>query len=419
MGYKYMNYVVLINKNNKIKESFYKYLELDNYLNLHGENILAEKVCLSCFIKLQEELKNKNIIIDIIKGYDDSDKYIDYCSGFGLNITINSDLDISLDLSKYGFIISEKRLEFIHIRYVGRVVASIIYKNNWTLEEYFKYFGGVLIVNKEVGVTSRDVVNDICHIFGLKKVGHTGTLDPLASGVLVITMGQANKIGELLTSTYKEYEAGVLMGVLTDTLDITGKIINSSSVNMGINISDVLDSFKGSYMQEVPIYSAVKINGKKLYDYARSGESVELPKRKVNISDISLISSDNDTFTFKTCVSKGTYIRSLIRDIGNKLDCYATMTSLIRTKQGKFSLENSNTIDEIRDNNYSLYSIEDVIDFPVVKLDKENSYLVSNGVIITNTFNIKDKVLFKSYDDKLLGIYEVDVDKLKTWKNFR
>ncbi len=276
---------------------------------------------------------------------------------------------------------------------------------------------GVLVVNKEKGMTSRDVVNEICKIFNTKKVGHTGTLDPLAEGVLVVTIGNATKISELLTSEYKEYIAEAILGIKTDTYDIEGKVIDKKDINNDINLKDTISSYKKTYMQEVPIYSAVKVNGKKLYEYARNNEEVKLPKKKVTIKEIELLSINKNKFVFKALVSKGCYIRSLINDIGESLNTYATMTKLIRTKLGKFRIEDSYTLDDIRNNNYKLYSIDEALDYPVIEIEDDLYKKISNGVKIDNKYNIKDKVIFK-YKDKLLGIYEKDNNILKTWKNF-
>ena len=178
---------------------------------------------------------------------------------------------------------------------------------------------GILLINKEKGKTSRDVVNDICHIFNTKKVGHTGTLDPLATGVLVVAINDGLKIINEINTVDKEYEAEVLLGLNTDTLDIEGNILKEQKVENITNedIDKVLESFIGEYEMEVPIYSAIKINGKKLYEYARNNEKVDLPVHKVFVykilktSDITYI-GDKAKFTFKCLVSKGTYIRSLI-----------------------------------------------------------------------------------------------------------
>ena len=199
---------------------------------------------------------------------------------------------------------------------------------------------GILLVNKPIDFTSRDVVNKLTKILKTKKVGHTGTLDPIATGVLVVCVGNTTKLCELLTAEHKEYIATIKLGIKTDTLDTTGTIIEEKDYNVTEEqIIKVLNSFLGDSIQTTPIYSAVKVNGKKLYEYAREGIEVELPKRNINISNIELLSYKDDEIKFKTTVSKGTYIRALIDDICNKLNTVGTMSSLIRTKQGKFTLE--------------------------------------------------------------------------------
>ena len=177
---------------------------------------------------------------------------------------------------------------------------------------------GIIIIDKEKNITSRDVVNKVSKILGTKKIGHTGTLDPLATGVLVLCVGRATKLVDLITGYDKEYIAEVCLGTLTDTLDVTGNVLKEKVTKISKKeIENVLNSFMPGYEQEVPIYSAVKINGKKLYEYARNNEDVILPKRYIKINSIKLISdivyeNDKTYFSFITNVSKGTYIRSLI-----------------------------------------------------------------------------------------------------------
>ena len=224
---------------------------------------------------------------------------------------------------------------------------------------------GVLVVNKQSNCTSRDVVNAVCKKFNTKKIGHTGTLDPMATGVLVLCIGKGLKICELLTNHDKEYIAKVILGIDTDMLDITGKILYEEDIFIEKDkIIDCVNSFKGEYLQEVPIYSSVKVNGKKLYEYARNNEKIELPKKMVNIKDIKIISdieykNGKIEFYIKTCVSKGTYIRSLIRDIAKKLGTYGIMGSLERTRQGNFNLEDSYTLDDIINDKYKILSISE------------------------------------------------------------
>lgn len=282
-------------------------------------------------------------------------------------------------------------------------------------------YNGILIVNKPSGITSRDVVNIVGKTLNTKKVGHTGTLDPMATGVLVLCLGNALKVCELITANDKEYTAKVILGIETETLDTTSPIINTKKTNITKEeIEKVLNSFKGSYLQEVPKYSAVKINGKKLYEYAREGKEIELPKKMVTIYDIQLISdityyNDTTSFYIKTTVSKGTYIRSLIRDIGYKLNTYGCMDSLERTRQGIFNIDNSYTLEEIKNNNYKLLSIEESLpNIPLVQVDNKTLFKIKNGVKLKKFFDgdmaiIKDK-------NKVVAIYKNDLNESKLFK---
>ena len=277
---------------------------------------------------------------------------------------------------------------------------------------------GVLIVKKAKGMTSFDVVNKISRILEMRKVGHTGTLDPMAEGVLIVCVGQATKIVELLTADDKEYIAEARLGIDTDTYDSEGTILKEVEVKEDLPIEEVVSSYQKTYLQEVPIYSAVKVNGKKLYEYAREKKLVECPKREVTIKEIELLSKTKDTFKFRVLVTKGCYIRSLIHDIGNTFGVPAIMTSLVRTKQGTVSIDKANTLEEIQKGNYHLYKIEDVLEFPKITVSKELEFKIKNGVRVPNEWNIKDKCMFFNEENKLLGIYEVENQELKVWKNF-
>lgn len=271
----------------------------------------------------------------------------------------------------------------------------------------------LLIVNKGKNKTSRDVVNELNHIFNTKKIGHTGTLDPLATGVLVCLIGKYTKLVNLITSYDKEYIAEIKLGIKTDTGDITGNIISTDNSNVSVDmIKEVFANFPKVYNQEVPIYSAVKINGKKLYDYARSNIPVNLPKREVHIYSLELLSYENNIITFKTKVSKGTYIRSLINDLTNYLNTVGTMNNLIRTKQGYFNITDSYTIEDIKNGNYKILNIKDFLNYPVIELHDTLIKKVSNGSSIPNSFNIKDKVIF-TYQNQDIAIYEVNNEYLK------
>lgn len=285
---------------------------------------------------------------------------------------------------------------------------------------------GIIVVNKEEGFTSRDMVNKVGKILGTKKIGHTGTLDPMATGVLVMCVGKCTSLVDMITSDYKEYVAGVRLGILTDTLDITGNVIEKGSVSFSRDeIVSALNSMIGEYYQEVPIYSAVKIDGKKLYEYAREGIPVELPKRLVNIKEIELV-SDIDyhdgfiDFRIRCLVSKGTYIRSLIRDIASKLGSIGVMSSLVRTRQGDFSITDAYSISDIENGNYNLIDLGTYFkDKYKVKVDDDLRKSILNGAILNNSYGV-DEVLFVDGDLvlALYRTYEKDNSKIKPYKMF-
>ena len=329
-------------------------------------------------------------------------------------------------LPNYGFIlrypkgsedITGYNYEPWHYRYVGKNTASIISKNNLTLEEYDKLYNksGVLLVNKPKGLTSRDVVNKLEKVFDTKKIGHNGTLDPMATGLLVITINKSTKINELLTCTDKEYIASVKVGIETDTLDLEGKIVKTSDKRISKDMLDIIfKEFKKEYLQEVPKYSAIKVNGKKLYEYARSNKEVELPKRNVVIKELELLDYKEDSFKFRCVVSKGTYIRSLIKDMGEFLNIPCTMSSLKRTRQGKFSLDNAIDLEDVNINS-KLITISDALDIETKEIDAKDYKKVVNGIVLNNNYNIKDKVLFMK-DNRVVAIYQNINNKLKCYK---
>lgn len=463
-----MNYVTLVNGKNLIKDKYLKNLELVDYKTSFDGIVKLEKITLEAYLKLKNELEKNGIYIEIASAYrsieeqqeiitefenqygkDYAAKYIapvgysEHHTGLALDLCINKDgkllirnedlfannhifLEIHKYLHKFGFILrypkDKKKVtgydyEPWHIRYVGNVPAKIIYEQNLSLEEYLTNFSGVLLVNKEKDMTSRDVVNEVSRILGIKKIGHTGTLDPMAEGVLVLTIGRATKLGELLTAYEKEYIAEVKVGVKTDTLDITGNILEEKHIDEKIDYENLLKKFPKKYNQEVPIYSAVKVNGKKLYEYARKNENVDLPKKEVIIKKIELLEENKEIFKFKCLVSKGTYIRSLIRDLGNQIDKNFTMLSLVRTKQGDFTINNAYTLKEIKDNKFKILSINEVLNYyPVIKVDNKLKKKIINGCKINNDYNIENMVLFKDKNDNLIAIYKKEGSNLKIFK---
>ena len=278
---------------------------------------------------------------------------------------------------------------------------------------------GLIIVNKDKNLTSRDVVNEMCHIFNTKKVGHTGTLDPLATGVLVIAIGKALKIVDHITSLDKEYIAKVKLGIKTDTLDITGKVLDTKEVNItNEDIDKVLSSFPHDYDMEVPLYSAVKVNGKKLYEYARNNIPVELPHHKVTVYSLERISDIKDnSFYIKCHVSKSTYIRSLITHICKNLGTIGVMEELNRTKQGKYSIEDSYTLEDIKEGNYKLIPIIDALDIPKVEItNNELLKKVINGNKLENIYNYPEFIF--TYNHDVIAIYKQDNNLVKPVKVF-
>lgn len=271
---------------------------------------------------------------------------------------------------------------------------------------------GVIVVNKPKGITSRDVVNKLVKVFGTKSIGHIGTLDPMATGVLVCLIGKYTKLGSIMVNHDKEYIATFKLNVLTDTLDIEGKVLKTADKKISLeDMQGAIEHFNGlTYMQEVPIYSAVKVNGKKLYDYARSNEDVILPKKEVTIYKLELVSF-GDEVKIKCKVSKGTYIRALIRDICAYLGTYGVMTDLVRTKLGDYDISDAYSLDEISDGTYKLYSLEDIFDLDVRYINDDNHKQIYNGNIV------KDKnsnyILYKEGDKAVAFYTRINEEELK------
>ncbi|HOZ53782.1 MAG TPA: tRNA pseudouridine(55) synthase TruB [Bacilli bacterium] len=281
----------------------------------------------------------------------------------------------------------------------------------------------ILIINKPKGLTSRDVVNIIGKKFNTKKVGHAGTLDPLATGVLVICINKATSLVDLL-SGYKTYKANATLGIETDTLDIEGKILKEENIDISDkDIRNCINNFIGKYNQMVPLYSATKINGKKLYEYARKNIEVELPSKEVDIKNIKLLSIKRNNnkieIEFICEVSKGTYIRSLIKDIASKLGTVGIMTDLVRISQGKYKIEDSYTLEDIEKDNYKLVDITDIdINKEIVDIEKEQK--IRYGQIIEKTFN-GDLIMYLNSNKEAIAIYKTydkDKTKVKPYKMF-
>ena len=208
---------------------------------------------------------------------------------------------------------------------------------------------GVINIYKEKGLTSHDVVNRLRRILGQKKIGHTGTLDPQAEGVLPVCLGAGTKLCDMFQDTGKEYRCVMLLGTVTDTQDIFGEVLETHPVEVTEEeAGKAALSFIGTYEQVPPMYSAVKVNGRKLYELARRGIEVERKSRRVTIDDIRIEAADLPRMTMTIACSKGTYIRTLCEDIGRRLGCGACMESLVRTRVGQFRIEDALTLDQVR-----------------------------------------------------------------------
>lgn len=283
---------------------------------------------------------------------------------------------------------------------------------------------GILLIDKPSGLTSRDVVNKVGRCLGTKKIGHTGTLDPLATGVMVLCVGKYTKLVEMLTSYNKTYEACIVLGIKTDTLDITGNVLEERNVNISSQeILSTLKKFEGTYNQEVPIYSAVKINGKKLYEYARENKTINLPKRLVNIFKIELISdvkqeNGKTIFSIRCNVSKGTYIRSLINDIASSLNTIGVMKELRRIEQGNFKIDNCYQISDIENNNFKFADLDMIFkDYFIVDIDEKKYEDIKNGKILENIYG--ENIIVFRYKGKYISIYkkyEKGEKLIKPWK---
>ena len=276
---------------------------------------------------------------------------------------------------------------------------------------------GIINVFKPKGISSFQVVRAVRFISGEKKVGHTGTLDPLASGVLPICLGKGTKIIEYIMENQKVYKATLKLGEETDTYDLEGTVINSKEVGE-IPLSEVekvLKSYIGEINQIPPMYSALKVDGKRLYELARKGIEVEREARKITIYDIELLKYDKPFITIRVKCSKGTYIRSLCKDIGDSLKCGAVMTELVREGSGVFNTENSVELDSLTKDNFNNYliSLDDALKtYEKISVNDKFFKLLLNGVSIKDKAifndNIESGKLYRVYSkkDELLGLGE-------------
>lgn len=281
---------------------------------------------------------------------------------------------------------------------------------------------GIIIIDKPAGRTSHDIVYDIRRLTGVKKVGHTGTLDPMATGVLPICIGNATKAADMLTLSDKSYIAELVLGKTTDTQDAEGKVLTECEVTCTeAEIREAVSSFVGEIEQIPPMYSAVKQNGKKLYELARKGIEVERKSRCVTINSIDVLEINGTHVTIDVSCSKGTYIRTLCEDIGKKLGIGAYMNTLRRTKTGCFSIKKSHTLEEIEKEDIKKFLLpvdKMFMEYPFIVLNEKQVKSVVNGVRMT--YNGIEGQTYRLYDeeDRFLCISEMENGRLKLVKSF-
>ena len=284
---------------------------------------------------------------------------------------------------------------------------------------------GIILIDKPQDWTSHDVVGKLRGILHERRIGHSGTLDPLATGLLVVFVGRATRAVEFAEADSKEYIAGLRLGVSTDTQDITGNILNEcADIPDSEALFEVLNRFMGEIQQIPPMYSAIKVGGKKLYELARKGETVERKPRNVTISKLEITGRESNDYILDVVCSKGTYIRTLCNDIGDALGCGACMSSLRRVKAGVFSVENAHTIDEIQ-NFADRGELDGVIipvdklfaQYPEITVNAANEKKLRNGNIIKNA-HIDGTYRVYSESGEFLLLGEIAGGRLKTIKNF-
>lgn len=282
---------------------------------------------------------------------------------------------------------------------------------------------GIIVIHKEAGFTSHDVVAKMRGICRQKKIGHTGTLDPQATGVLPVCLGSGTKLCDMLTDKDKEYVAELLLGVETDTQDTTGQVLKEYPVEVSEEeVRLAVMSFLGEYNQIPPMYSALKVDGKKLYELARAGKEVERKARKVYIHEIEILEMALPVVKLRVACSKGTYIRTLCADIGTKLGCGGTMKSLKRTRVGSFTLDKAVTLAQLevlRDENRLeeiLFAVDSgFAECPKLHVRQEFCKLIDNGnsfypnqTVEKITCQVGEWVAVYREDDSFVGVYAFD-----------
>jgi tRNA pseudouridine55 synthase len=272
---------------------------------------------------------------------------------------------------------------------------------------------GIILINKDKGFTSQDAISKVKGIINAKKIGHAGTLDPHATGLLVVMVDGATKLSDYLMAAKKEYIAEVIIGKASNTLDSEGEITEIKKVTDVLDIDDALTKFIGKSMQIPPMFSAIKQGGKKLYELARRGIEVERKPREIEIFEIKRVSEIVNEegflrFSFRAVVSKGTYIRTLCEDIGKILGYPALMNNLVRTKIGCMSLDDAHSISDIESGNFKYITMLDALkEYPKISVDKNLYKLIINGVPLDKSkVNFDYEMVLFTFEDQLIGIYK-------------
>ncbi len=272
---------------------------------------------------------------------------------------------------------------------------------------------GLVLVNKPEGVSSNKVVNIVKHTLGAKKCGHLGTLDLEGAGLLIVTVNSATKLFDFFLNKSKTYETVFVFGFETDTLDLAGKIVKEKPCKLSKEeVESAAKEMVGDYDQMPPQYSAKKVNGKIAYKEARSGRQVELRPKRVSIFSFKLLKQlDDNKFKFEICCSSGTYIRSICRDLAEKLSTYGSMQCILRTKCGNFSLEDAYSLEDVKNGNFEVLSCESLFDFPKIDLEKVDTTKLLNGQFLKLN---RENGEYKLFDGKtFLGIGEIKENVLR------
>ncbi len=298
-------------------------------------------------------------------------------------------------------------------------------------------YEGILLCRKPYGMTSHDIIHELRLTVGQKKIGHTGTLDPRATGLLVICLGRATKIAQFLSETDKTYEAEICLGQRSSTMDGEGLDLNEPIKPIpeldDAGMQDVLDTFKGRITQRVPSYSAVKIGGQRMYKLARKGVAVEAPEREVEIGNITLKEMELPTVRFTVSCSKGTYVRALADDIGQRIGCGAYLKGLVRTRVGRFELTDALSLTEIKHYRDAgslkrhVLPIETVLPFPSVQVNKSFAPAIITGrapefkdvVDISERFNTGDLLSICDHTGRVMAVGRAEIDSVHLHREYK